>query len=610
MSEADRLRESDELGSHTYTGSVFETLAHGYRPYLWRIVLAGVIGFLGRILLLGNANVIGAWVDGRLRLPLPQLLILLSAMAGLGFINTLSFRILFSRLSAKAISQIYDEVTLRTSRYPMSFFDNTPAGRIITRFSSDYGNVFRLFGGPLAEFISILFDLAVMLILITVASPVFLIFVALIAILNYAVYRANRSRLRALRRELSASRSPSISHFAETTQGAPTIRAFRRAQAFRRRFDRLDSLFLDQKLRTTRGLVFYSFQMNALSALLLLITGIASVSLVEHGTLTIGSVGVAFTFIAMSGNTLQMFFEWLAQLEEAMIGVERLDRYLRLPIESGNRLPARTAFKTSHERYTPEQERSLLGSRLTNERAASVEVRDLWFRYSERLPWVLKNVTFEVRPGERVGIIGRTGSGKSSLIQALFHLYPVGQGTIEIAHQRARLHEDDPGVDLNLYRRALAFISQDPVLFQGTLRRNLDLEGRCDDATVMAALDRVDLGDWVRSNPQGLDLKVEERGKNLSLGERQLLCMARCLLQDAPVVIMDEATSAVDPQSEEILVRATEEFFQGRTQILIAHRLSTLLKCDRILWLDNGEVRRWGPTADVLRDFENAAQAL
>jgi ABC-type multidrug transport system fused ATPase/permease subunit len=109
----------------------------------------------------------------------------------------------------------------------------------------------------------------------------------------------------------------------------------------------------------------------------------------------------------------------------------------------------------------------------------------------------------------------------------------------------------------------------------------------------------------VSSQPGGLDMRIEERGKNLSLGERQLLCMARCLLQEAPIVIMDEATSSVDPQSEEIMVKATEEFFSDRTQIIIAHRLSTLAKCDRILWLQNGEIVALGPTAEVLPRFKN-----
>ena len=589
-------------GADLYERSVFHTLGHAYHPFRWRIGTIAILGICGRGLLLANTNLIGAWVDGRIPYSATKFLTILSVMAFTGFLLTLIFRISFSRLSAKAVSQIYDEVTLRTSRYPMSFFDQTPAGRIITRFSSDYGNVFRLFGGPLAEFFSILFDLSMMLVLMAVASPSFLISIAVIGLLNYLVYRSNRDRLRILRRELSASRSPSIAHFAESTQGVSTVRAFRKEESFSSRFEFLDHLYLDKKLKTTRGLVFFSFQMNSLSALLLLITGAASVYLVRSGMVTIGSVGVAFAFIVMSGNTLQMFFEWLAQLEEALVGVERLDRYLRLPLEEGNRLPSTATFPTGHPQLTSAQEKERLTSKLTMAPAASVQIEDLWFRYAENLPWVLKGISLSIAPGEKIGIVGRTGSGKSSLIQALFRLYPLQKGRVLIDGREARTSSAE-GADLLLYRRSMAFIAQDPVLFQGPLRDNLDIDQRRSSDECFAALDRVGLGDWVRAHTEGLQFRVEERGKNLSLGERQLICMARCLLQDAPVVIMDEATSAVDPQSEEILVRATEEFFEGRTQILIAHRLSTLRTCDRILWLENGEVRRLGPRDEVLADF-------
>lgn len=603
----DRLLEHENVTATGYQRQVYETLLNAYRPYLKKIAWIVVGGFIGRLYLLGNANLIGWWIDGRLKMEAADLLILLTVLASAGTILTLSFRVLFSRLSANAVSQIYDEVTLRTSRYPLSFFDSTPVGRIVTRFSSDYGNVFRLFGGPLAEFISIIFDLIAMLLLITIASPFFLIIVAAVGCLNYFVYRMNRDHLRVLRRNLSSSRSPSIAHFTETTQGASTIRSFGREQEFFDRFDQLDSFYLDRKKRTVRGLISFSFQMNSLSALLLLVTGLCSILLVQWDWVTIGSVGVAFAFIVMSGNSMQMFFEWLAQFEEAMIGVERLDRYLRMPLEQGSLLPASATFPTGHAQYSLSAELPSPSHPLTRIPSASIEIKDLWFRYSEALPWVLKGVSFQVQAGERLGIVGRTGSGKSSLIQALFRLYPIEKGEIMIAGHQARMSPDSQGEDLQLYRRAMAFISQDPVLFQGTLIQNLDLERQHNTEEIFAALDRVGLGEWVRQHPAGLDLRIEERGKNLSLGERQLLCMARCLLQDAPVIIMDEATSAVDPQSEELLVKATEEFFKGRTQILIAHRLSTLLKCDRVLWLDNGEIKALGPTSEVLTLFEKAA---
>lgn len=615
--------KQEALNEGQFEGSVYQTLYEAYRPFAVRIVFSFVIGLIGRGLLLSNANLIGFWVDSlcqppQLCKPIPQIfetynsvnfLQLIALFAICGFILTITFRVLFSRLSAKAVSQIYDEVTFRTSKYPLRFFDTTPTGRIVTRFSSDYGNVFRLFGGPLAEFISIIFDLIMMVVLVTFASPYYLVFILLVGFLNFVVYRFNLVALRQSRRALSASRSPSIAHFAETTQGASTIRSFRREEAFRSRFENLDQHFLSQKLKTFGRLVGFSLQMNSLSVLLLLVTGVAAYHLTLNGWVTVGSVGVAFSFIALSGNTLQMFFEWLAQFEEAMIGMERLDHYLRLTIEPGSRLSAEAQFKTGHPILPKNQELLLSNSKLIKKSNASVEFKDVWFRYDPSLPWVLKNISFKVQPGERLGIVGRTGSGKSSLIQALFYLYNLEKGQIYIdqfyPHQSAENSTSPYAVDLELYRRSMSYIAQDPTLFKGDLRTNLDPNRKLSEKKLLDVLEIVGLHSWLQRHPEALNFKIEEKGKNLSLGERQLICMARSVLQEAPIVVMDEATSSVDPQSEEIIVKATEEFFSQRTQIIIAHRLSTLEKCDRILWLQAGEIYRLGPTQEVLPLFKD-----
>lgn len=614
-----------------YSKQVFETLLLAYRPVLLQSALLVAVGFLGRLLMLANTNMIGYWVDtfcdptkAQCR-PVPQIfrgfsssgfLAVLVAMTAIGFICTVLYRILFSRLSAIAVSRIYDETTLRTSRQPMSFFDQNPAGRIVTRFSSDYSNVFRLFGGPLAEFFAIIFDLISMLILVCVASPYYIPIIVAIVILNYAIYRANRDRLRVERRELSASRSPSIAHFSETTQGAGIIRVFARQSVFLRRFLDLNDRYLNQRLKTQKAVLGFSLQMSTTTALLLVATGIAGFKMVEMGLVSVGSVGVAFTFIVLSGTGIQMFFEWLAQFEEAMTGVERLDNYLRRPLEPGLKLPATREFATEHPVYSSGEEVSLMNSYLTRERAASVQVEDVWLRYGdESASFVLKGLTFNIRAGEKIGIVGRTGSGKTSFVQALFRLYPLAKGRISISGIEAELTDASTAsaapsgasvtADLSLFRRSISLISQEPTLFRGTVRQNLDLTARVQEPRLLDALARVGLTDWVLEQPLGLDTFVEERGRNLSAGERQLLCMARCLLQDAPIVVMDEATSSVDPQSEEILVRATREFFKDRTQIIIAHRLSTLEDCDRILWLDQGSVRAFDVPSVVLPVFKS-----
>ncbi len=622
MSDKKSFMDAETRFTGKYNETVFETLWIAYKPYMARVILCLLLGFLGRMALLANANIIGIWVDsfcqptaGKECRPLPALfqnftsvnfILLLLGMTLLGFCFILIFRVVFSRMSAEAVSQIYDETTFRTSRQPMSFFDTTPAGRIITRFSSDYGSVFRLFGGPLAELCSIVFDLIGMIILISLASPLYLPLVLVVGALDYGIFKLNARHLRTARRNLSNSRSPSIAHFAETAQGASTIRSFTKQNSFAQRFKFLDQDYLKNRLDTTKAVLFFSFQINCMTALFLLTTGLFAWWCLEHGYLSLGSIGVAFSFIALSGNTVQMFFEWISQFEEAMVGVERLDQYIRQPLEKGALLPARAQFQTGHPQIaSPEMEKKLATLKLTASPSAAVQFENVNFRYRADLPLVLKNLNFEIKAGERFGIVGRTGSGKSSLIQALFYLYPIESGTIRIAGRNPQVKDvptSENDVDLNLYRRSIAFIAQDPTLFRGTLRENLDVTGKIALEDLYQALSQVGLHEW--ANEYDLKRPIEERGRNLSQGERQLVCMARCLLQETPVIVMDEATSSVDPQSEEILVRATEEFFKDKTQIIIAHRLSTLQNCDRILWLQQGEIQMLGTPQEVLPIFQ------
>ena len=612
------MSKPDTRFSGKYNASVLETLKFAYGRFLAPILILLAIGFVGRILLLSNANIVGYWVDSLCRAPstckeVPPFFrgfsnrdftLFLLFVTTTGFVLTTFFRMMFSSISARAVSIMYDEVTLRTSRLPIRFFDTTPVGAIVTRFSNDYGNVFRLFGGPLAEYCVIIFDLTSMFILIGLASPAYWPLVIVIGILNFLVYRLNRDVMRSERRELSAARGPSIAHFSETTQGASTIRVFSRQRSFKERFIQLNNTYLGRRTSTYKAVLKFSYQMNSLSALLLLLTGLTGVYLVSHGIVSVGSIGVAFTFIVLSTSSVQMFFEWMSQFEEAMTGVERLDHYLRMSLEPGLQLPIATVFPTDHPKRSLDEKDS---DSFARGKSAVVRFDHVNFRYNETLPLVLKDVDFEVRAGERLGIVGRTGSGKSSLIQALFHLYPIESGRIVIDGVTPRLEAARPAsrdeVDLAQFRRSIALISQEPTLFRGTLRENLCLGQACDDEAIIEVLQRVDLAEWLESQEHGLDMMIEERGRNLSLGERQLLCMARCLLQEAPVVVLDEATSAIDPQSEEILVRATDEFFKGRTQLIIAHRLSTLEACDRILWLKDGMVYKLDDAKTILREL-------
>lgn len=622
-SKTDHFNQSESRFQGGYSKTVFNTISQAYRPFLWRSLFLIFLGILGRTSILANVNLTGLWVDSFCKdgihcREMPSWIsgwdsghyirTLIMLTVG-GFLLSWIFRIGLSRISAHAISSVYDETTMRTSRLPIEFFDRNPAGRVITRFSSDYNNLFRLFGGPLPEFMSLVFDLFIMSALLVASSiwflPIWIIFVTL----NLTVYRLNLNSLRRERRDLIRKRSPSIAHFAETAQGASTVRAYGKTEVFFKRFKELTESYLNQRLRTQGYISRFAVQMGILTASIFLLTGGLSYYLVNQGKLTIGSVGVAFAYLTLSTTIIQSFFEWLAQFEEGMTGLERLDQYMRFPIETGAALPTASAFKTNHplKTVTPGFVSKHVGG-------AAVSFDGVWFKYRENGPNILKGINLQIKAGERVAVVGRTGSGKSTLIQTLFRLYPLERGSIRVDGYEADLKYEAPekrGLDkkvsLDEYRSLISLITQEPTLFAGTLRQNLTVQGTEDDAVLGDVLKRVQYlpaNYTLAETKSALSWFIEEKGKNLSSGEKQLICMARCLLQNTPVIVMDEATSSVDPQSEEVLTRATEEFFKGKTQIIIAHRLSTIQSCDRVIWLNQGEIVMQGTPREVLPKFE------
>jgi ABC-type multidrug transport system fused ATPase/permease subunit len=596
-----------------YSSSVIDTLLQAYRPEKVRVLFLLIAGLIGRLSLLSNANLIGYWVDSITDHPVPiflsalntgQFVTGLMSLTLIGFIFTLTFRIGLSRLSARAVSRIYDETTLRTSRLPMSFFDQNSSGRVMTRFSSDYNNIFRIFGGPLAEFIGLIFDFIAMTLLIGFASPFLIPFWLIQALLNYGIYRFCVKNLRERRRESARLRSPSVAHFAESVNGVSTIMAYQRENIFTQRFSRLTVQYLNEKMRAVSAFSRFSFFMGLTSAFVFLTLGYFSIQWVKSGKVGMGSIGVGFTYIGLSTTILQSFFEWLGQFEEAMTGLERMNEYLRLPLEKGARLPAQAQFNTGHHHETVSIQPVPLAIGDGKGHGVSIELDQVSLRYGDDLPWVLKDINLTVSPGEKLAVIGKTGSGKTSLVQALFQLYPLSHGNIKIAGRSSDT------LDLESYRGLISYINQEATLFMGTLRENLISDDVIlSDGVLIQALKKVQFLAPQATDSEylhWLDYVLEEKGRNLSLGERQLVCMTRCLLKNAPIVILDEATSSVDPESEQMMTRATELFFQGRTQLIIAHRLSSIRGCDRVLWLQNGQVHRLGPPSQVLPEFEKA----
>lgn len=579
----------------TYSKTVYDTLLQAYRPFLFRIVLLILVGFFGRYLIISNAQVIGDFLDKTAEINRTNLTSLFYKLLGLivvSFVLTVIFRTLLSRLSALAVSRIYDETTYRVSRFPISFFESQPVGRITTRFSSDYGNVFRLFGGPLAEFLSILFDLIAIVILMVLVHPYFLVTILASSGIYYVILSRNQTKLRQTRRQLSTLRAPSISHFSETVQGATIIRQNEKKTTFIKKFSEYDSQYLTAKWEVFWRVTRFSFELNIVSSMLFAVNALLCMYLIQQGVIGIGLTSVVLSFTLLATNTLQMFFEWFSQFEEALTGVEKMDEYIRSPIETGIKLPAYSDFSTSHQKK--QQVMSSVASVPSQSRSTSdqIQVENLCFKYPTSTHLILDQISFKIKNGEKLGIIGRTGSGKTTLIAVLLKLYPFEKGAILVNG----VNESD----VEKHRALFSVISQDQLFLTGTIRDNLDLFRKKSNQELEDVLKRVGL-------KRMLTDPVIERGQNLSYGEKQLLSLARGLLQNAQIFIFDEATSNVDPQSESLMNKALKDVLSDKTQIRIAHRLQTVEDCDQILWLDAGVVKKIGPAKEVLVAFTESS---
>lgn len=332
-----------------FSVNVYNTLFQAYKPFIGRIGLTLFIGLIGRFLILSNIHMIAKTVDSKAVIGhdvLQHLVFTLFLILAFSLVCALIFRVMFSRYSAEAVSQIHDETVLRVSRFPLHFFDKNPVGKITTRFSSDYGNIFRLFGGPLAEFFSIIFDLISMTVLILLIHPLFLISILFAGFGFMLILKFNQDRLRHLRKAVSIQRAPSITHFSETVQGALVIRLSQHMESFLARYKALNSIFLKSKLDVFSQIFKFSFQLNVLSLALFILNGFVCVELSNRQMIGPGMTTLILGLTVLATNTLQMFFEWYSQFDEALVGIERMDDYLRTGLEPGFGLPKSARFVT------------------------------------------------------------------------------------------------------------------------------------------------------------------------------------------------------------------------------------------------------------------------
>ncbi len=467
------------------------------------------------------------------------------------------------------------EIFGRLQRLPLGFYDKNPIGRLVTRVTTDVDALNEMFT---AGIVSIFGDLMVLsgivLVLFWLDWRLALIAFSIVPLL-FALTTWFRVRVRESFRAVRVKIARINSFLQEHITGMPVVQLFNREERAYGEFDRINA---EHRNVAVRSIFYYAVffpgveLISAIGVGLLIWTGGGRV---VAGAISIGGLIAFLQYAQRFYQPLSDLSEKYNILQQAMASSERIFRLIDTPVTIASPAAA----------YRPATDAQARGE---------IEFDDVWFSYKEGEP-VLKGISFQVPPGETLAVVGHTGAGKSTLASLLLRFYDVGSGAVRVDGVDVREW------DLVRLRRSVAMVLQDVFLFSGSIGNNIRLgEEAIDDERVRWAAGEVHALPFIERLPGGFGAVVKERGAGLSVGQKQLIAFARALAFDPRILILDEATSSIDTETEQLIQKALDRLLTGRTSIVIAHRLSTIQRANRILVLHKGEVREYGTHQELL----------
>ncbi|XP_075035855.1 multidrug resistance-associated protein 1-like [Mixophyes fleayi] len=545
----------------------------------WYLIISAVFFIFQQLSALGHNYWIGLWADD---LPVngtqQNTSMRLAVYSVLGIIQALCIFIASATIIIGGVSvshQLHSKLLYSILRCPLSFFERTPSGNLTNRFAKEMDTIDNIIPQMLMMFIIMTLTILEILLVIAIAIPLAAVAFVPLGLLYFFLQRFYVATSRQLKRLDSVSKSPLYTHFNETLQGVNVIRAFKEQD----RFIQENNL----RLNTNQRFYFSSFVANRWLSVRcdflsnFIVFTVAIVGVLFRNSISPGLVGLAVVNSLRLTGVLKEAVHTATDMETNSVAVERVKEYCDVEPEA-----PWTSEHTSELTQWP--------------CAGRIEFKNYGLRYREDLELVLKKVTACIQPGEKVGIVGRTGAGKSSLTLGLFRILEPATGTIHIDET------DISKIGLHELRSKITIIPQDPVLFYGSLRMNLDPFDNYSDDDIWTALELAHLKTFTSGLPDGLNHICSEGGENLSVGQRQLVCLARALLRKTKVLVLDEATAAVDLETDDLIQSTIRTEFKECTVITIAHRLNTIMDYTRLAIFDKGEIVEFDAPSRLLEN--------
>jgi ATP-binding cassette subfamily B protein len=603
MTTPDAIHEEEALGK-AYDSRLMRRLLRYARPYRGLVFAS-----LGLLMADGMLQLVGPALTQRvIDVAIPRNDIRLVITSAALFAATLLFQFAFtygetmltSLLGQRVMRDLRIEIFAHLQRLSISFFDRNPVGRLVTRVTSDVESLNELFTAGVVAGIGDLFTLlAISVAMLLVDARLAL---AAFAVIPGVLIASNvfRVRVRETYRDIRTRLARINAFLQERISGVRVVQLFSREASEASRFDALNRSHLDAHLRSVTVYALYFPVIEVLTTVAMATLIVAGASRVRNISISVGTVAAFLQLVRRFYQPLQDLSDKYNTLQQAMASSERVFRLL--DTEGGGK-GEEGGERTSAEvvAVSPSSHLPLLSSR----EGVTVTFDDVWFAYDlahlakgdsppSEPEWVLRGVSFEVGPGETLALVGHTGAGKTTIVSLLLRFYDPQRGRILIDGLDIR------SMSLDELRGLIGYVQQDIFLFAGDIASNIRLSSPISDNDVVRAAERVGADRVIARLPKQYAYELGERGTSVSVGERQLLSFARAIASDPALLVLDEATSAVDSEIEAAIQQALEVLMRGRTTIAIAHRLSTIIGATEILVLHHGEVRERGTHRELL----------